>query len=98
MKRKNQHQVEAPDYPTLQAFRENRKAVLKVVGAGAVGLAITSCRPEPPMLGGVPPMPPAEAGSASDDSGSSAHQRDGSVHSEEVHLGGVVCPPENLKR
>ena len=88
-------QMEVPDYPTLQSFRKNQKAILKTMGAGAVGLAMSSCQPEPP-LGGLPPMPPVENGSASDTSKISDHPgSDGPVRPEDITLGGVVCPAEN---
>ena len=89
MKRKSEQQAEAVDYPTLHTFRENQKAILKTVGAGAVGLAMSSCQPEPPVLRGVPPMPPVEG------VGTATHVGDGQVNPEEgIPLGGVVCPPE----
>ena len=87
-------QPEAPDYPTLQSFRKNQKAIFKTMGVGAVGLAMSSCQPEPP-LGGVPPMPPVENGTASGTSKTSDHLGDGPVSPEDISLGGVICPVEN---
>ena len=89
-------QANAPDYPTLQSFRKNRNAILKTMGVGAVGLAMSSCQPEPPVLGGVPPQPLMEGSSADKDP--SFNVGDGPVKPVEgISLGGVVCPSENIK-
>jgi hypothetical protein len=66
LKRQCAENTGAPDYPTFDEFRTNRRDFLKSFGMGVAGLALASCEspePEPPALGGVPalPNPPGHA-------------------------------------
>jgi len=115
MKRKAKAKVRAeleetePNYPTFQTFRESQKVILKTVGAGAVGLAMSSCQPEPPVLGGVPPVPSdqaakqpakneADSAATSKPSETSANKSDCSATpGGAVLLGGVPPLPEGVK-
>lgn len=88
MKRKSIQQAESPDYPSFQEFDTHKKAILKTLGAGVVGLAINSCQ-QPVPLGGVPPVP--------DSSDTSCYQQGAEkkekTFDEGVPLGGSIAVP-----
>ena len=88
MKRKSIQQTESLDYPSFQEFHTHKKAILKTLGAGVVGLAMSSCQ-EPVALGGVPPIP--------DSSDTSCDQqgvkKKGKTINEGVPLGGSIAVP-----